>query len=110
SYSFAQSSTASSGSARLELPPTHPPLSGVSAATQSGPGELSGENKPEWQVPAGWKEVSSGPMLAAKFIVAGPDEAQAVVNVSVAGGEGGGLLANVNRWRNQLGLAPVAES
>ncbi|HZI31084.1 MAG TPA: hypothetical protein VFF11_02015, partial [Candidatus Binatia bacterium] len=32
------------------------------------------------------------------------------VNVSSLNGDGGGLLANVNRWRRQLGLGPIAES
>ncbi len=35
--------------------------------------------------------------------------AQAGVNVSQLAGEGGGLLANVNRWRRQLGLPPLAQ-
>jgi hypothetical protein len=28
----------------------------------------------------------------------------------MSSGEGGGLAANVNRWRGQLGLAPIAEA
>src|SRR5262249_1473797 len=32
------------------------------------------------------------------------------VNISALGGDGGGLLENVNRWRRQLSLAPVLES
>ena len=31
------------------------------------------------------------------------------MNVSASAGGGGGLVDNVNRWRNQLGLAPLAE-
>ncbi len=38
------------------------------------------------------------------------DGAQAAVNVSSLAGDGGGLLPNVNRWRAQLGLAPVTDS
>ena len=45
--------------------------------------------------------------LLAKFAIHGPDHAQADVNVSQMAGEGGGLAANVNRWRHQLGLDPV---
>lgn len=41
---------------------------------------------------------------------AGTNKAQAAVNVSMSVSNGGGLLANVNRWRGQLGLAPMAES
>src|SRR5262249_6125594 len=39
-----------------------------------------------------------------------PGGAQAAVNVSMSSGTGGGLLANLNRWRGQLGLSPFAES
>ena len=31
------------------------------------------------------------------------------VNVSMSSGDCGGLAANVNRWRGQLGLPPVAD-
>ena len=36
-------------------------------------------------------------------------DARAEVNVSELAGEGGGLLANLNRWRGQLGLPPIAQ-
>ena len=68
----------------------------------------SGEGKPDWQVPSGWQETAAGQFLVAKFIVPGPDSSQAAVNVSMSAGDGGGLSANVNRWRGQLGLAPLA--
>jgi hypothetical protein len=66
--------------------------------------------KPSWSAPAGWKSVDGAQFLAAKFEVAGANNAQATVNVSTSVGDGGGLLANVNRWRAQLGLAPVSEA
>lgn len=62
--------------------------------------------KPIWIVPAGWQEVPGGQMLAAKFLITGNNGAKAELNVSNAGG---GLLANINRWRGQLGLAPLQE-
>jgi hypothetical protein len=45
----------------------------------------------------------------AKFSIAGDGGTTATVNVSRSAGNGGGLAANVNRWRNQLGLAPADE-
>ncbi|HEU0040103.1 MAG TPA: hypothetical protein VFR76_12600, partial [Verrucomicrobiae bacterium] len=69
---------------------------------------ISKEGKPNWQVPAGWKEVAGGQFLIAKFNVAGDGGAQAAVNVSMSAGDGGGLAANVNRWRKQLGLSDLA--
>ena len=95
-------------SAQTELPPSHPPIGdmgmGMSAAAASGP--ISHEGQPNWQVPAGWQEVSGGQFLIAKFILTGDNGATAAVNVSTSTGDGGGLAANVNRWRGQLGLQP----
>jgi hypothetical protein len=99
------------------LPPSHPPIEGTSLPTghpdismtpapTSGP--ISTEGKPNWQTPAGWQEVSGGQFLAAKFMIAGEAGAQAAVNVSSSAGDGGGLAANVNRWRKQLGLAELS--
>jgi len=92
-----------------ELPPSHPPIGGAAMEAQGGAGTSSGQDKPAWQVPSGWQETSGGQFLVAKFLVKGTGDAQAAVNVSMSGGDGGGLLANVNRWRGQLGLAPIAQ-
>ena len=68
----------------------------------------TGEGKPAWQVPSGWQEVPAGQFLVAKFSVAGTGNNQAAINVSMSQGDGGGLAANVNRWRRQLGLDPLS--
>ena len=49
-------------------------------------------------------------MLLAKFLVPGTGDAKADVNISSLAGTGGGMLANINRWRGQLKLDPVDES
>ena len=92
------------------LPPSHPPIDGGSMAAQAAPAASSGQDKPTWTVPAGWQEVAGGQFLVAKFTISGADNAQAAVNVSMSAGDGGGLLANVNRWRGQLGLAPFTDA
>lgn len=66
----------------------------------------SGE--PQWDVPSGWKEGPAGQFLTAKFIIQGEGNARAEVNVSTSAGDGGGLAANVNRWRQQIGLDPLS--
>jgi len=73
------------------------------AAGEAAATEPADDGKPQWTVPAGWKEVSGGQFLVAKFMVDG-----AAVNVSSSAGDGGGLTANVNRWRKQLGLGELA--
>lgn len=65
--------------------------------------------KPAWQVPANWKEVPPTEMLLAKFVVPGKGEDKAEITVSVFPGDVGGVHANINRWRRQIGLAEVDE-
>ena len=90
-----------------ELPAGHPAMGDM---TTDASGPISHEGQPNWQVPADWKEVSGGQFLVAKFILSGANGATAAVNVSSSGGDGGGVAANVNRWRGQLGLPPGADA
>ncbi|TAL01432.1 MAG: hypothetical protein EPO07_08410 [Verrucomicrobia bacterium] len=89
------------------MPPGHPDISGTSSAAESA---VAKEGQPQWTVPAGWKEIPGGQFLVAKFLIAGDGGAQAAINVSTSVGDGGGLAANVNRWRGQLGLPPATEA
>jgi hypothetical protein len=60
-------------------------------------------------LPAGWKEIPNPPMLRAKYVIQGNGGSIADVNVSMLNGTGGGVMANVTRWRGQLGLSPMTE-
>lgn len=92
-----------------ELPAGHPPLAG-----DRGPGSPAAararQGGPAWTVPGGWQEMDGGQFLFAKFVIADPAGEQAAVNVSTSPGDGGGLVANVNRWRGQLGLPPWSDA
>ena len=92
------------------LPPAHPSMGDMGMGIPANTAPVSSEGKPNWQVPAGWQEVSAGQFLVAKFTITGDSGAAAAVNVSSSSGEGGGLAGNVNRWRGQLGLAPLSEA
>jgi hypothetical protein len=85
-----------------QLPPSHPPISGMDAATPAA----DATGKPTWNVPADWKEGQLAQFLVAKFVIQNGN-ASAAVNVSQLNGDGGGLAANVNRWRAQLGQSPA---
>jgi hypothetical protein len=65
---------------------------------------------PKWIVPANWSEKTPGPMILKSYSVAGKDGKTALVTISMFPGQVGGVLANVNRWRGQLGLPEVSES
>ena len=88
-----------------ELPPDHPPIGGAGTLPSVASGAVFSGGKPTWEVPAGWQEIPNAPFLVAKFTISGSGNAQAAVNVTMSGGDGGGLAANVNRWRGQLGLS-----
>ncbi len=90
------------------LPPSHPPIGDASLMQASAPS--GGQDKPDWQVPAGWKEANAGGFLVAKYIVTGAGNARADINVSTSAGAGGGVAGNVNRWRGQLGLGELSET
>jgi hypothetical protein len=66
--------------------------------------------KPVWEIPPGWTEAPATQMLLAKFLLQGQGTDKAEVTVSVFPGNVGGVLANVNRWRGQIGLPPASES
>jgi hypothetical protein len=102
--------TAQTPTAQAQLPPTHPPIAGGGMMAPAGAPASSGQAKPAWEVPSAWKEIPGGQFLVAKFVLTGAANAQASVNVSMSSGDGGGVLANVNRWRGQLGLAPESEA
>lgn len=89
------------------LPAGHPEVSSLPGAAATAP--VSSEGKPQWTVPSGWKEIPGGQFLVAKFTI-GEGPTPTAVNVSMSAGDGGGLLANVNRWRGQLGQAPWTDA
>ena len=60
-----------------------------------------------WIVPDGWSvSERQAPMRLATFMIDDPDGAIEAA-VTRFPGDVGGMLANVNRWRMQAGLAPV---
>lgn len=68
----------------------------------SGTGEGGAASGLAWDVPSGWSELAPTSMRVANFAVDGAE-----CYLTLLGGDGGGLAANVNRWRGQVGLAPL---
>lgn len=97
------------------LPEGHPPLTGTGAmpdgmmdmANATLPESAVGQgNLPTWSLPTGWSADEPGPMRRATLLI---DDGPLAVAVTSFPGDVGGLAANVNRWRRQLGLPPVPE-
>lgn len=105
-----QQAAAARGVTAPALPPPGaeaPPASGTPAGDanrMSAPGftAVAAGGRLAWTLPEGWtEEAGSGVRYAT--IVAGEVE----IAVTTFPGDVGGLLANVNRWRAQVGLGPI---
>jgi hypothetical protein len=82
-------------------PKAPPPVRAKGAAPVS--------QKVAWDVPEGWRTVESNQQVRIATFRAGPGDG-VEVSVTAFPGDVGGLLANVNRWRTQVGLEPAQES
>jgi hypothetical protein len=92
---------------RVPKAPESAPLAATAPAALDLPAPPKGGGL-RWTLPKGWTESAGGQMRYAtlKPPVAGKIDASVVVLPGPAGGE----LANVNRWRGQIGLPPLDEA
>lgn len=61
-----------------------------------------------YTVPEGWEEFPpSSSVRKANFRIPGEGTNQAELTVTVFPGDVGGKLANINRWRSQIGMSPI---
>jgi hypothetical protein len=94
------------------LPPGHPPMGTPPAAMPANgvppPPRPQGGQALTWTLPAGWTTAQAGGMRYATLKP--PAAVNAEVSVVMLSGPAGGELANVNRWRSQLGLSAVEEA
>lgn len=72
------------------------------------PPAAAGTDAIAWQLPKGWTEARAGGMRFATLKP--PVQGKLDVSVIMLPGTAGGDLANVNRWRGQIGLSPVDEA
>jgi hypothetical protein len=90
-------------------PASAPGPMGAAAAGLPAPPDESTTGSLRWALPKGWTETrSAGGMRYATIKPTAQGKIE--VSVTVFPGPAGGELANVNRWRNQIGLAPVDEA
>jgi hypothetical protein len=100
-----------------EAPPTM-----AAASTNAGTAPAPGSPAPDmastavptasgadlvWTAPAEWKPKAPGAMRKGSFTVSGPG-GDADLSITAFPGDVGGDLANLNRWRGQIQLPPLA--
>ncbi|WP_242393513.1 hypothetical protein [Anaeromyxobacter oryzisoli] len=89
--------------------PTAAPAGGAMDGAEVAPPPPPAGGGLRWSLPKGWSEAKEGgPMRYATLRPGVPGKVE--VSVIVLPGPAGGELANVNRWRNQIGLPPLAEA
>ena len=66
------------------------------------------ENLPKWDLPNHWMPTGARSMILASFAAEG-DEGKVDITISRFGGGAGGLLPNINRWCQQIGLDAISE-
>ena len=93
----------------LRMPPpldtTHGQRFGIDAGRNSEPPTPAPSSGAPTAFPTDWEELPSTQFRAINLRPAGDPEMECYV--TVLGGDGGGNLANVNRWRGQMGLPPI---
>lgn len=100
----AQGATPAATPVMMQAPATAPAQ--TPAATQAGNGNTAGNL--HWSLPPGWQRVpGERQMRVATFETTQGERLE--ISLSRFPGDTGGLLANVNRWRQQVGLKPVEE-
>jgi hypothetical protein len=95
-----------------ELPPGHPPIDGTQAgATNSAPVSESRPAPFKFEAPAGWQQQPATGMRKAAFVVKDGDREAAitVIDLPASAPSIADPLQNVNRWRTEIGLAPVTQ-
>jgi hypothetical protein len=75
----------------------------ASTAVQSADGPAL-----DWLAPDAWQVEPPAPGRKASYLIPGTHGKPAEVTITAFGGDVGGELGNVNRWRGQVHLAPIS--
>jgi hypothetical protein len=76
-------------------------MAGTAVTKADGPGL-------RWTAPAHWQSRPAAAMRKATYAVPGEGGAMGDLSVTAFPGDVGGELANLNRWRGQIALPPLA--
>jgi hypothetical protein len=85
------------------------------AQTQTGssqvgaaPSQTTSVSPIKWTTPEGWTEMPPSSMRFASFSAPVEDGGKIEISIVTFPGDGGSDADNINRWRGQMGLAPIA--
>ena len=78
-----------------------------SSQVAAAPSQTNSGPTIKWKTPEGWTEVPPSSMRYASFSAPAEDGGKIDISVVTFPGDGGSDADNINRWRGQMGLAPV---
>ena len=117
---FESPAVAPAPTSQTAMPAGHPPLGAPASASPGSmpaghpsvgtPATVPTQAKLQWEIPKDWKTASASGMRYASFTDENATGDKADISVVNLPGQAGDDLSNVNRWRQQLGLAPVTEA
>jgi hypothetical protein len=89
-----------------EAPPTMP---GMAPADMASTAVTTAQGHDlEWQAPEHWISQPASAMRRGSYLIKYAEGPSAELSITAFPGDVGGDLANINRWRNQLQLAPLS--
>ena len=89
--------------------PSPAPAGAGGAAMANTPVATASGNALAWTAPANWTAKAAGAMRKGSYSVKG-DGGEADMAITAFPGDVGGDLANLNRWRGQIGLPAVGQA
>jgi hypothetical protein len=92
------------------LPPGSSPSAPAGANMAGTPVTTASGADLSWTAPAHWKPKPPSAMRKGSYAVPGDGGADADLSITAFPNAVGGELANVNRWRGQVQLAPISEA
>ncbi|MHC5003167.1 MAG: hypothetical protein ACYTJ0_08590 [Planctomycetota bacterium] len=81
----------------------------AAAAMQQVPPPPAAPMAMQWDLPEGWTLSDNPNPMRFATLVAGEGDDAIEVAISQLGGAAGGIVANINRWRGQVGLEPESQ-
>ena len=88
-------------------PAAAPADRGTEASMASTPVPTASGGDLAWEAPASWQSRQASAMRKGTYVMTAECGATAELAITAFPGDVGGDLANVNRWRGQLQLAPI---
>ena len=89
------------------IPKETPPAARVVSMQRQPPAAGAGEM--QWDLPDGWTQIANPNPMRFATLIAGEGDDRIEVAITQLAGAAGGIAANINRWRGQIGLPPASE-